>query len=83
MTNFGTIESYDADTGTGTIAPEKGGDVLPFRKSAWQQRDREPAINQRYAYDVENSNSASCFAVNMTAHNASETLQEQASKQSG
>lgn len=42
MTDFGKIKSYDTGNGEGTITPEQGGDVLPFRKADLQQQAQEP-----------------------------------------
>jgi CspA family cold shock protein len=83
MTDFGTIKSYDTGNGTGTINPERGGDALPFRKSALQQQGQEPAQDQRYGYDVASSNSGKRYAINMNVQAGPETLQEQASQQRG
>jgi CspA family cold shock protein len=92
MTDFGKIKSYDTGNGTGTISPEKGGDTLPFRKSALQQQAQEPKQDQRYGYDVKSGDNGTRYAVNMQAQGegqsqkapgGSETLQEQASKQQG
>jgi CspA family cold shock protein len=92
MTDFGTIKSYDTGNGAGTITPEKGGDALPFRKSALQQQGQEPKQHQRYTYDVKNGDDGNRYAVNMQAQGeaqsqkapgSSNILKEQASKQQG
>jgi cold shock protein len=93
MTDFGKIKSYDTDNGTGTIIPEKGGDSLPFRKSALQQQGQEPKQDQRYTYDVKSGDKGNRYAVNMQAQgeaqsqkapgSSNNTVQDQASKQQG
>lgn len=92
MTDFGKIKSYDTGNGEGTITPEQGGDVLPFRKADLQQQAQEPKQDQRYGYDVKNAENGKRYAVNLQpqgeaqsqqAPGGSETLQEQASSQQG
>ncbi|MFN4113964.1 MAG: cold-shock protein [Sphingomonadaceae bacterium] len=53
MTNFGKITSYDADKGSGTITPEKGGEALHFKKADLQQQAEEPKADQRYGYETQ------------------------------
>ena len=54
MKNFGTVNSFDADQGRGTIAPETGGDNLGFERSAfsWDIKSNPPTTGQRLSYDV-------------------------------
>ena len=52
MTHFGQIKSYDSGKGTGTISPEKGGNVLPFGKSDLQRESQAPKVGDRYGYET-------------------------------
>ncbi|OCC25670.1 hypothetical protein MB02_01250 [Croceicoccus estronivorus] len=92
MTDFGNIKSYDTGRGKGTITPEQGGDALPFRRSDLQQKTGEPKLDQRYGYDVENTENGKRYAVNLKAQGEAqsqqapdslETLKEQARNQHG
>ena len=83
MTNFGKIKTYDSGKGPGTIAPEQGGDALPFRKSDLQQQAQEPKQDQRYGYDVTNTNSGKRCAINLHQQGEADIQQEQARAQQG
>ena len=83
MTDFGTIKSYDSDKGRGTIAPERGGDALPFRKSDLQQQAQEPRQDQRYGYDVKSVDNGKRYAINLEAQGDAQIQQEQARAQRG
>lgn len=85
MTDFGKIVSYDSGNGMGTIAPEKGGDVLPFRKTALQQQGQEPVRDQRFGYDVKSTDNGKRYADNLQQQQQgdAQTLQEQARNQQG
>ena len=52
MTYYGRVKTYSNVTGSGTIAPEDGGDVLPFRQSDVRKTKREIRERQRYGYDT-------------------------------
>lgn len=83
MTDFGNIKSYDSGKGVGTIAPEKGGDALPFRKSDLQQQAQEPKQDQRYGYDVKSANDGKRYAINLQQQGDANAHQEQARAQQG
>jgi len=55
MIRYGKINTYNSANGTGTIAPEQGGDMLPFRKADQQQQGQEPRPDQRYGYETQSS----------------------------
>ncbi len=54
MKYFGTVNSFDAEQGRGSIKPETGGDNLAFEKSAfsWDIEAKPPTTGQRLSYDV-------------------------------
>ena len=83
MTNFGNIKSYDSGKGRGTIIPEQGGDALPFRKSDLQQQAQEPKLDQRYGYDVKNTDYGKRYAVNLHQQGEADVQQDQARAQQG
>ena len=83
MTDFGKIKSYDSNKGHGTIAPEQGGDVLPFRKSDLQQQAQEPKQDQRYGYDVQGAEGSKRYAINLHQQGEADIQQEQARAQKG
>jgi len=63
MKYFGTVNSFDADQGRGSIKPEAGGDNLGFERSAfkWDIKAHPPTTGQRLSYDVgTNSDSKPC-----------------------
>ena len=66
MTHFGTIKSYDSDKGTGTIAPEKGGNALPFGRKDLQQHAAEPNVDERYGYNTCEVNGRDKRAINLS-----------------
>ena len=65
MTQYGTIHSYDAAKGSGTISPEQGGDALTFEKSALQQEAAEPAQGQRFSYETQEEDGGRQSAINL------------------
>jgi CspA family cold shock protein len=65
MTQYGKIKSYDTGKGSGTITPDKGGDVLSFSKSDLQQQAQEPRANQRYGYDTRQIDGGKVHAINL------------------
>jgi CspA family cold shock protein len=65
MTRYGKISSYNNANGTGTIAPEGGGDVLPFRKADLQQQGQEPKPEQRYGYETQAGDGGKQWAVRL------------------
>ncbi|GAO52944.1 cold-shock protein [Novosphingobium sp. MD-1] len=83
MTDFGKIKSYDSNKGLGTIAPERGGDALPFRKSDLQQQAQEPKQDQRYGYDVKDAEGGKRYAINLHQQGEADIQQEQARAQQG
>ena len=65
MTHYGTIKNYDSGKGSGSIAPEKGGDALKFGKSDLQQEASEPETGQRFSYDTRQADGGSNYATNL------------------
>jgi CspA family cold shock protein len=65
MTHFGKIKFYDSAKGSGTISPEAGGDVLPFRKADLQEQAQEPLADQRYGYDTQSGDDGKRRAVRL------------------
>jgi CspA family cold shock protein len=65
MTHYGKIKSYDPGKGTGTIAPEKGGDALAFVKADLQQESQEPKVDQRFGYETKQVDGGKAHAVNL------------------
>jgi len=65
MTHFGKINSYNSANGTGTIAPEQGGDMLPFRKADLRQQSPEPQAEQRYGYETQSGDGGKKWAVGL------------------
>lgn len=65
MTHYGKIASYDGTKGTGTITPEKGGDVLMFAKADLKQADQEPRVDQRFGYETKTIDGGKTQAVNL------------------
>lgn len=52
MKYFGTVKSFDADKGIGSLKPETGGDDLYFERSAIKfGMPSQPSIGQRLSYD--------------------------------
>jgi CspA family cold shock protein len=70
MTHFGKIHFYDSTKGSGTIAPESGGDVLPFRKTDLQQQGEEPKSDQRYGYETQAGDGGKQWAVKLERQQA-------------
>ena len=84
MTNYGQIKSYDSGKGHGTIAPEKGGEVLDFRKADLQQEAAEPKSGQRFGYETKKVAGNKDCATNLRQQEQGDGAQEkQASKQQG
>lgn len=66
MKHFGTVNSFDAVTGSGQIKPETGGDDLRFEKSAVSWSDNaSPTIGQRLSYDVGTNSERQPRALNL------------------
>ena len=57
MKLFGTVKSFDSVHGNGQIAPEAGGDLIRFDKSAiaWENKT-PPTIGQRLSYESGKTN---------------------------
>ncbi len=52
MKHFGTVKSFDASKGIGSITPEAGGEELTFERSAFSWSDNKvPTTGQRLSYD--------------------------------
>lgn len=83
MTEYGKIASYDSGKGTGTIKPERGGDVLPFRKASLQQQAQEPKQDQRFGFDVKSADNGKRYADNLHQQGDETTREEQARNQTG
>ncbi len=82
MTHYGKIKSYDSSVGAGSITPEKGGDVLRFKKSDLQQEAEMPKVDQRFSYDTSEVDGGKKHAVNLQ-HQQGDTQKEQAGAQQG
>jgi CspA family cold shock protein len=65
MTHYGKIKNYDSAKGTGTIAPEKGGAPLPFKKADLQQEGQEPKADQRWGYETSQVDGGQVSAVSL------------------
>lgn len=65
MAHFGKIKTYDSGKGSGTIAPEKGGEVLAFGKADLQQEGQIPKVDQRYGYETSQVDGDKARAVNL------------------
>lgn len=67
MKFFGTVNSFDADNGRGSIKPETGGDNLGFERSAisWDSKATPPTSGQRLSYDVGTSSDSKPCALNL------------------
>lgn len=76
MTKYGNIKSYDTGKGSGTIAPEQGGEVLNFGKSDLQQEASTPKTGQRFSYETKQADGGKQSATNLRQ-------QEQAVRQEG
>ena len=83
MAHFGNIKSYNQDKGTGTIAPEKGGDALPFKKKDLQHEAEAPKVDQRFSYETAEVDGGNKRATNLQMQAEESTQQKQASKQQG
>ncbi|MBV7266426.1 cold-shock protein [Erythrobacter ani] len=84
MTHYGKIKSYDSSSGTGAITPEKGGDVLRFKKADLQQEGQMPKVDQRFSYETSEVDGGKKHAVNLQ-HEQGEgaSHKNQASQQQG
>lgn len=65
MTKYGNIKSYDTSKGSGTIAPEQGGEVLNFGKSDLQQEASAPRSGQRFSYERKQVDGGMVTATNL------------------
>ena len=67
MKYFGTVNSFDADKGRGSLKPENGGDNLAFEKSAfsWDIKANPPTTGQRLSYDVGTGSDSKPCALNI------------------
>ncbi|MEL6707546.1 MAG: cold-shock protein [Pseudomonadota bacterium] len=84
MTYYGKIKNYDSSVGKGRITPEKGGDVLAFRKSDLKDEANAPKQDERYGYDVKDADNGKRYAINLHPQTAeSNEVKEQAGSQAG
>ncbi len=81
MTHYGKIKNYNSEKGTGSIAPEKGGDPLDFAKADLQQQGQEPKVDQRYGYETKQVDGGKAQAVNLQMEQGQQGQREQAGKQ--
>ena len=65
MTHYGKIKTFDETAGTGFIIPEKGGDALPFRKSALPEKNQPPKTDQRFGYKLKTDDEGVVRAVKL------------------
>lgn len=53
MRHFGTVKSFDATTGHGSICPSRAGGLIGFQKgTALWQRSVDPVPGQRLSYEL-------------------------------
>ena len=53
MRHFGTVKSFDATTGHGSICPSRAGGLIGFQKGpALWQRSVDPVSGQRLSYEL-------------------------------
>lgn len=76
MAQYGKITHYDARQGTGTIAPEQGGDPLPFDTSGLQQQAQEPRSDQLYTYETQMGADGRAQAVNLQMEQSANARQQ-------
>lgn len=65
MGQIGKIRNYNETTGTGFIAPEKGGEPLPFSRSDFRHEKQIPSEQDRYSYDTRNDEAGEICATNL------------------
>ena len=67
MKNFGTVNTFDADQGKGSIKPEAGGDNLAFERSAfsWDIKANPPTTGQRLSYELGTDSNSKPVARNL------------------
>lgn len=76
MAQYGKITHYDARQGTGTIAPESGGDPLPFDRTGLQQQAQEPRSDQLYTYETQMGADGRAQAVNLQMEQGNNARQQ-------
>ncbi len=52
MLHYGRIQTYDASKGCGTIAPDKGGQMVEFGRADLHRDADAPKAGQRFGYQV-------------------------------
>lgn len=52
MLHYGKIQTYDVAKGSGTIAPENGGQMVEFGRADLHRNAAEPKTGQRFGYQV-------------------------------
>ncbi|WP_053058898.1 cold-shock protein [Croceicoccus naphthovorans] len=82
VSQFGKIRWYNGSKGSGTIIPDSGGDVLPFRRSDLQD-NAEPKTDERYSYDTSDAIGGRKRAINLRRQSESQTVEQQARAQRG
>ncbi|MGR3481679.1 hypothetical protein [Salipiger marinus] len=83
MTHFGTIKSYDSGKGSGTIAPEKGGEPLFFGKDDFQQKAAEPKQGQRWGYETRQLDGSKPTATNLRQQEQEKGQKQQQGEEGG
>ena len=83
MTQYGKIKNYDSSVGKGRITPEKGGDLLAFRKSDLKDETTVPKPDERYGFDVKDEDNGKRYAINLHQQGNADIQQEQARVQQG
>ena len=68
MAHYGLIKNYDGKQGTGTITPEKGGEVLTFSKEGLNDPKQDPKPTQRYSFETGSFDGGKKEAVNLRRH---------------
>ena len=66
MKLFGTVKSFDTNTGNGEIKPEAGGEPIRFeRKAISWGTDSPPTVGQRLSYEAGTNDSSQPRALNL------------------
>lgn len=63
MSEHGKISTYDKSNGTGMIKPEKGDDMLMFKKDG--MKGGEPEVGQRVSYEMQKGDNGKPMATKL------------------
>lgn len=70
MSDYGKISSYDKGNGTGMIKPEKGDDMLMFKKDDMKEKGKDPEVGQRFSYDKQKGDNGKPMATKLERQDA-------------